>query len=72
MDTLRRTDSVPTVLIGGREAEVVFSGLTPQFVGVNQLNVVVPSGLSAASAVPIQLRVGDITTTDLATMAIGN
>jgi uncharacterized protein (TIGR03437 family) len=71
-DTLRRTTTVPTVLIGGREAEVQFSGLAPQFVGVNQLNVVVPPGLAPAMAVPVQLRVGGITTTDLATMAIGN
>jgi uncharacterized protein (TIGR03437 family) len=72
LDALRRTTTTPTVLIGGREAEVQFSGLTPQFVGVNQLNVVVPAGLAPAMAVPVQLRVGDITTTDLATMAIGN
>lgn len=42
-DTLRRTIITPNVTIGGMSAQVSFSGLSPQFVGVNQLNVVVPN-----------------------------
>ena len=60
---------MPTVLIGGVEAQVPFSGLAPEFVGVNQLNVVVPSGVMPG-VVPIQLRMGGITTTDQVTIAI--
>jgi uncharacterized protein (TIGR03437 family) len=71
-DVLRRTVTTPVVMIGGREATVVFSGLAPEFVGVNQINAVVPAGLSPAMAVPVQLMIGGIITTDLATMAIGN
>ncbi len=72
LDTLRRTTTAPAVLIGGREAQVLFSGLAPQFPGVNQLNVVVPEGVAPGNAVPLQLRVAGITTTDQVTIAVGN
>jgi uncharacterized protein (TIGR03437 family) len=47
----------PTVLIGGVPAQVAFSGLTPQFPGVNQLNVVVPAGVTAGASIPLQIQV---------------
>jgi uncharacterized protein (TIGR03437 family) len=65
-----RTTTTPTVLIGGVEAEVLFSGLAPQFVGVNQLNVVIPHNIPAGDAVPLQIRMGGITTSDAVTIAI--
>ena len=70
-DALRNTTTRPTVLIGGREADVLFSGLSPQFVGVNQLNVVVPEGVTPG-VVPLQIRMGvpPITTTDRVTIAV--
>jgi len=71
VDALRRTMTTPTVLIGGREATVHFSGLTPEFVGVNQLNVGIPEGVQPGNAVPIQLRMGGITTSDRVTIAVG-
>ena len=67
-DTLRRTILTPTVLIGGTAATVTFSGLTPQFVGVNQLNVVVPN--VAPGVVPLQIDVAGIRTTDQVTIAV--
>jgi uncharacterized protein (TIGR03437 family) len=69
VDTLRTTTTMPTVLIGGREAMVQFSGLAPEFVGVNQLNVIVPN-ISAGDAVPIQVRMGNVTSTDQVTIAV--
>jgi uncharacterized protein (TIGR03437 family) len=70
VDALRRTMTTPTVLIGGREATVHFSGLAPEFVGVNQLNVGIPEGVQPGNAVPIQLRMGGITTSDRVTIAV--
>ena len=68
--TLTRTLTTPTVLIGGVPAQVAFSGLSPDFPGVNQLNVVVPDGAPPGDAVPLQIQVGGITTTDQVTIAV--
>jgi uncharacterized protein (TIGR03437 family) len=64
------TRSKPTVLIGGVEAPVLFSGLAPQFVGVNQVNILIPENAPTGDAVPIQIRISDITTTDRTTLAV--
>ena len=56
VDQLRRTVATPVVTIGGMPASVAFSGLAPQFVGVNQLNVVVPPGVSAGGSVAIEIQ----------------
>jgi uncharacterized protein (TIGR03437 family) len=71
LDKLRNTLTVPVVMIGGVTAQVEFSGLSPQFVGVNQLNVVVPN-TAAGDSVPLQLFVGGITTSNTITMAVAN
>jgi uncharacterized protein (TIGR03437 family) len=71
LDALRNTLVVPVVTIGGVTATVQFSGLSPQFVGVNQLNVVVPN-IGASDSAPLQLMVGGITTSSAITMAVAN
>ncbi len=43
------TTVTPTVTIGGAPATVSFSGLAPGFVGLNQVNVRVPSGLKSGN-----------------------
>jgi len=43
------TTTVPTVMIGGQQATVAFSGLTPSLPGLYQINVTVPSGISAGT-----------------------
>jgi uncharacterized protein (TIGR03437 family) len=56
-DLTRNTLSAPTVTIGGMNAQVTYSGLSPQFVGVNQINVTIPPGTPTGPAVPLQIQI---------------
>jgi uncharacterized protein (TIGR03437 family) len=71
-DTLRRTTTLPSVLVGGIPAQVAFSGLSPQFPAVNQINIVLPVGVPAGSSVPLQVSLGGITTTAQLNIAIAS
>ena len=68
-DALRYTVTKPRVLIGGASAQVLFSGLSPDFVGVNQLNVVVPDGADTGVQ-PVQIMFGGVTSSAKVTMAV--
>jgi uncharacterized protein (TIGR03437 family) len=70
-DTLCTAINTPLVLIGGQPAQVLFAGLSPQFVGVNQINVIVPQ-VPAPGVVPLQIQAGSITSTDTVTIAVQN
>lgn len=70
LDALRETTIPLRVLVGGAEAEVLFSGLSPQFVGVWQLNIVIPIGAPPGSAVPIQIVQGGLSSRDDVTIAL--
>jgi uncharacterized protein (TIGR03437 family) len=58
---LSRTQTTPTVAIGGLAAQVLFSGLAPGFVGVYQLNVQLPASAPTGNAVPVALSIGGVT-----------
>lgn len=47
----------PTVSIGGATATVLFSGLTPGAVGLDQVNALVPAGSSKGAAVPVVISI---------------
>lgn len=66
---LINTRQVPAILINGVTAHVSFSGLSPQFVGVNQLNVEIPN-VATGNSVPLQIQVGGITSPSSITMAV--
>jgi uncharacterized protein (TIGR03437 family) len=69
LDQLRNTVLTPTPLIGNVPAQLFFSGLTPQFPGVYQLNIGVPQ-VTPADAVPLQLQVNGIISPATANIAI--
>jgi len=55
---LERTRLDPQVEIGGRDAEVLFSGLAPGLLGVYQVNARVPVDAAAGGAAEVRLRAG--------------
>jgi uncharacterized protein (TIGR03437 family) len=69
-DALRRTTSPLQMLMGGGPAQVLFSGLSPQFAGVYQVNAVAPGGVTTGDAVGIQLMIGGVTSADMLTIAL--
>jgi uncharacterized protein (TIGR03437 family) len=66
-DVVRTAGPTP-VFIGGVACHVPFAGLSSSMVGVNQLSVVVPSGVHGV--VPLQINAGGIVTTASVTIAI--
>jgi uncharacterized protein (TIGR03437 family) len=50
LTTLSPTIADPSVTVGGRQAEVIFSGLAPGFVGLYQINIYVPQSAPSGSA----------------------
>ena len=72
LDTLRTVTTLPQVLVGGKATTVVWAGLTPQFPGVNQINITLPPGTPTGDAVSLQIVVGGITTASTVTIAIQN
>jgi uncharacterized protein (TIGR03437 family) len=70
LDKLRTATTTPTVLVGNKPATVVFAGLSPQFVGVNQINVGLPAGTPTGNAVSLQIQVGSVTTSSSVTIAV--
>jgi uncharacterized protein (TIGR03437 family) len=55
------TLAAPAVAIGGVTAFVAFSGLAPGFVGLYQVNVLVPANALTGDAVPVVLIIGSVT-----------
>jgi uncharacterized protein (TIGR03437 family) len=70
LDQLRQTTTPLTIMVGGVPAQVAFSGLSPQFVGVYQVNMVVPSGVTGGASVPVQLMIGGVSSADMLTIAL--
>ncbi len=56
------TVMTPAVLVGGARAQVVFSGLAPGFVGLNQVNVMIPQDAPTGAAVELLFAPSNRTT----------
>src|SRR6185436_17231467 len=52
---LARTPELPVVRVGGVAAEVRFSGLSPSFVGLYQINFVIPASAAGLSTVSLEI-----------------
>jgi uncharacterized protein (TIGR03437 family) len=68
--TLVNTLTKPVVMVGGMQAQVLFSGLQPQFVGVNQVNITIPPNAPTGDTVPLQIQMGGITSPNNVTIAV--
>jgi uncharacterized protein (TIGR03437 family) len=66
---LAKTVLTPTVTIGGVETTPSFSGLAPGFVGLYQVNALVPATVAAGSAVPLVISVNG-TASNTVTIAV--
>jgi uncharacterized protein (TIGR03437 family) len=56
---LANTQTVPEVILAGMNLKPSFSGLAPGFVGLNQVNVQVPSNAPAGNAISLTLVMSD-------------
>jgi minor extracellular serine protease Vpr len=54
---LAQTTTPPVIMIGGQQAQVQFSGLAPGFVGLYQVNAVIPTGIGHGNQ-PITIAIG--------------
>jgi adhesin/invasin len=66
---LSHTLATPTVTVGGKNANVSFSGLSPGFAGLYQIDAEVPSGVAPGNEVPVIVSIsGELSTA--ATIAV--
>ena len=54
-EPLARAVVVPSATVGGQPAPIQFAGLVPGFVGLYQVNVQIPAGVSAGPAIQLVL-----------------
>lgn len=59
-----------TATIGGFPAEVLFGGLTPQFVGLLQVNAIVPSNAPTGPDVPLSINIGGVNSQPNVTLSV--
>ena len=68
-DPLSETTTQPQVTVGGVAATVIFSGLAPGFVGLYQINVVIPEGAPSGDAIEVVITIGGVVS-NVVTIAI--
>ena len=58
------------LLVGGVQANVLYAVLSPQFAGMYQIGITVPQ-VGPGNAVPLQIQMNGVTTTDQLQIAVG-
>ena len=56
-EPLARAELDPTAMIGNEQAEVLFLGLTPKFVGLGQANILIPASARIGPDIPIVVTI---------------
>jgi trimeric autotransporter adhesin len=59
-EPLSQTTTPPRVMMGGAPAQVQFSGLAPGYVGLYQVNALVPQAATKGNAVPVVISIGGV------------
>jgi uncharacterized protein (TIGR03437 family) len=67
---IHRAVITPQVLVGQVPAQVVFAGMTPQFVGVYQINIIIQPGTPTGNAIPLQIVSNGVTSRADVTIAV--
>lgn len=70
--TVYNAAQMPSALVGGVPAQVIFAGQAPGYPGVNQINITIPANAPTGNAVPLQVMSADgrVLSTPGATIAI--
>ncbi|MBI3934350.1 MAG: carboxypeptidase regulatory-like domain-containing protein [Acidobacteria bacterium] len=68
--TIPKLVNFPTVRIGGQVAAVDFAGLAPTFVGLYQVNTIVPAGVALGDNITVQITTFQGQTSNTVTIAI--
>ena len=66
------TVTKPTVTVGGVPANVVFSGLSPQFPSLYQLNIILAPGTPTGNAVPVVIQMNGLSSRSDLMIAVTN
>jgi len=64
-------NQVPAVTIGGTDCPITYAGTAPGFVGLDQINCRVPTGLAANASAAVVVRSGE-RASNVATIAVSN
>lgn len=68
-NSLAVADRQPAVTIGGKDCAVTFAGRAPGYVGLDQINCMVPAGIAATPSAPVVITSGN-RVSNVATLAI--
>jgi len=63
LDTLSNANAAVHATVGAAAATLLFAGLTPGFIGLGQVNLLVPDTAAAGDAVPVVLEAGGLSST---------